>query len=85
MDPTSLGVTGGSTAATVLGIYILMKFVIVPKLNTVCIRTKRIEVSQGLIIEDIDTRHPESHLRSKINEEIKRLGVPSHNRPLKDI
>jgi len=80
--------TGGSTAAILYGIKRLIdrvsynqQAIIIPKLSNLCNRTKRTEIAQGVILDELEGNgHPE--IVNKVLDEFDRLGIPETPPPI---
>lgn len=79
----SAGVMGGGAALNVALIYFLLKVVIIPKLNSICIRTRRIDVVQKVLVDVVADDHPEQDIRGRILDEIQMTGIPDDDQAIK--
>lgn len=73
---------GAPSTATVIALYVLLKTLMIPKLNTVCIRTKRMEIAQTVLIDIAQEDHPKQDIRGRILDEIDMKGIPVHDSPI---
>lgn len=67
---------GGTTVGMGVLSYLLLKTLVVPKLNAVCVRTLRMQITQDVLVDVASEDHQDDDIRGKILDNIDRAGIP---------